>query len=132
VTAHTQTCKQCLTKISGELVHLGFSDMDAIYCNRCPNVLFIKDWKFFDRIGVSVPDLTAGDKGWLEYDRHLLPYYTEVEKHFPPCSCGGQFQYMAAPRCPQCRDYLLGVGYSDKPVLRKQQFAFVTAETTLI
>ncbi|WP_172204754.1 hypothetical protein [Niveibacterium sp. COAC-50] len=102
--------------------------MEAIYCERCPNVLLIKDRDFYEKNGIKVPHLAAGDKGWLEYNRHLLPFFTKAEEHFPLCSCGAHFRYMAAARCPKCNGYLFGTGYQDKPVLRNTLYVFVTNE----
>ena len=129
MTQHTQQCACCKSEISGELYHCGFSDMEAIYCEFCPNVLLLKDSDFYQRIGVIFPNLMAGDKGWQEYNKHLLPYFEQVEKHFPLCSCGGHFRYMAAPRCPKCLSYIFGQGYDDKPVHRNIRHAFVTRES---
>ncbi|MCJ8169300.1 hypothetical protein [Atopomonas sediminilitoris] len=132
MTHHTQQCSCCKSEVSGELYHLGFSDMEAVYCERCPNVLLIKDPDFYSKIGVAFPNLMAGDKGWQEYDKHLLPYFAETEKHFPLCSCGAHFRYMAAPRCPKCHNYILGKGYGDKPVYRNARYVFVTNESIYI
>ena len=129
MTKHTQVCASCNSEVSGELYHLGFSDMEAIYCNSCPNVLLIKDLEFYEKNGVNFPNLMAGDKGWEEYNRHLLPYFKEAEKHFPLCSCGGRYEYMAAPRCPKCNEYILGKGHEDKPVYRNIRHVFITKES---
>ena len=69
-----------------------------------------------------------GDEGWQEYNRHLLPYYEKAEKLFPKCKCGGNFKFMAPPRCPKCNEYLAGKdkGYDDKPYFRDHRYAFVT------
>lgn len=42
MTEHVQKCGACGDEVKGELYHLGFSDMDAVYCCDCPNVLLIK------------------------------------------------------------------------------------------
>lgn len=130
MTHHIQKCECCGTSVEGELYHVGFSDMEALYCERCPNVLLIKDQNFYKKIGVEFPNLVAGDKGWEEYNRHLLPYFEAVERHLPLCPCGSHFKYMAAPRCPKCHDYMFGRGYEDKPVLRNARHVFVSSEST--
>lgn len=132
MTQHTQRCKCCNADISGEIYHLGFSDMDAIYCERCPNVLLIKDRTFYEKNGISFPNLVPGDKGWEEYNRHLLPYFERAESYLPLCPCGGHFRYMAAPRCPKCDGYIMGGGYDDKPVYRQHKYVFVTKEAIYI
>lgn len=132
MTEHTQTCANCNSNITGEIYHQGFSDMVAIYCDCCPNVLLIKDFGFFEKNGIEFPNLVAGDDGWQEYNRHLLPYYEKAEKHFPMCSCGCTFKYMAAPRCPNCNDYISGEGYEDKPIYRNIRHVFVTKEAKYI
>jgi len=132
MTYHIQQCISCKSNISGELHHCGFSDMEAIYCERCPNVLLIKDFEFYNRIEVKFPNIVAGDDDWLEYNKHLLPYFEAAEKHLPLCSCGGHFRYMAAVRCPICLQYIFGKGYEDKPIYRDIRNAFITKEATYI
>ena len=131
MTHHIQQCKSCDTEVQGELYHLGFSDMEALYCERCPNVLLIKDPDFYRRIGVSPPNLSAGDEGWLEYNRHLLPFFGQVESHLPTCSCGGCFRYMAAPRCAACNDYIFAQPYSE-PIDRSVRHVFVSKDSVRI
>lgn len=126
---HVQECRCCKMQISGEIYHLGFSDMEAVYCERCPNVLLIKDHQFYSRNGIEIPFLVAGEKGWLEYDAHLLPFFEQAEQYLPPCSCGGHFRYMATPRCPSCSGYIMGKDYEGKPVLRNARYVFVTKES---
>ena len=126
MTKHIQSCKSCSSEVEGELYHLGFSDMESVYCSSCPNVLLIKDRDFFERNGVEIPRLLAGDSGWMEYDKHLLPYYEKAEKLLPDCECGGDFKFMAPPRCPKCNNYLSGKDYDNKPYYRNNKHAFVT------
>ncbi len=123
---HSQNCKVCNTDIEGEIYHLGFSDMEALYCWDCPNVLLIKDRDFFSGNGIVFPNLMAGDKGWQEYNKHLLPYYEKAEELLPKCKCGGHFRFMAPPRCPKCNEYLAGKGYDNKPYYRNHKYVFVT------
>lgn len=132
MTRHTQECKSCSSKITGELYHQGFSDMTAVYCDYCPIVLLIKDQNFYEENGIEFPDLMPGDKGWEEYNRHLLPIYERAEEHFPLCCFGGPFKYMAAPRCPKCNSYIMGKGYEDKPIQRNIRHVFVTKGSTYI
>ncbi|HDY99556.1 MAG TPA: hypothetical protein ENH72_13850 [Pseudomonas sabulinigri] len=128
MTEHVQKCGACGEEVKGELYHLGFSDMDAVYCWDCPNVLLIKDHDFFEKNGITFPHLMPGDKGWQEYNKHMLPYYKEAEKLFPGCGCGGSFRFMAPPRCPKCNDYLAGKDkdYGGKPYYRYHKYVFVT------
>lgn len=132
MTKHTQKCLSCHEEITGELYHMGFSNIDAIYCTSCPNVLLIKDRNFYDKNNIEFPHLVAGDKGWQEYNRHLLPYYKNAEQHLPQCSCGDSFEYMAPPRCPKCNGYIFGKSYENKPVLRNINYAFVTKKSKSI
>jgi hypothetical protein len=61
------------------------------------------------------------------YNRHLLPYYAQVEALFRPCVCGGQYGYLNPPRCPVCSGLLRGDCYEDKPILKQRDgFVFVT------
>jgi hypothetical protein len=100
--------------------------MEAVYCSDCPKVLLIKDQDFFEQNGVEFPRLMPGDKGRMEYNKHLLPYYERAENLFPRCPCGGHFRFMAPPRCPKCLEFILGKGYDGKPYYRRSGYAFVT------
>lgn len=127
MTAHSVTCKCCRGIVEGELYHLGFSDMDCMYCDSCPRVLLLKDRTLAGRIGVNWPHLRAGDQGWEYYDRHLLPYYTKFEALFKPCTCGGSFRAGATPRCPLCNGPILGASLeADKPSTWRKGYVFVT------
>src|SRR5689334_10066 len=101
MTAHHQICKSCGVDVTGELFHLGFSDMECMYCDSCPRVLLLKDPMLDQRCNLIFPNLHAGDPGWEEYDRHLIPYYERREALFRPCECGGRFRACALPRCPR-------------------------------
>lgn len=109
MTSHSVTCKSCEAQVQGELYHLGFSDMDSMYCDSCPRVLLLKDHTLAERHGIKWPQLQAGDPGWEYYNRHLLPYYARFEALFKPCVCAGHFRASAAPRCPKCNGFLVGV-----------------------
>ena len=128
MTKHTLNCKECRNSIDGELYHLGFSNLEAIYCDSCPNVLLLRLPGFYSDNGIEMPSLQAGDEGWGFYDRHLFPYYEKAESHFPSCSCGGCFRFMAAPRCPVCKQYLMGKGFAN-PIDRNMRHVFVCAES---
>ena len=129
---HSQKCECCKTVITGELYHLGFSHLDAAYCERCPNVLLLKVPQFYQDNGIAFPALFPGDEGWEVYDRHMLPYFAQAENCFPGCSCGGRFRYMAGPRCPNCNGYLSGKGYGDKPALRNTRHVFVSGKSVYL
>lgn len=129
MSSHSQTCKSCNAEITGDLYHLGLSHLDAVNCERCPNVLLLKVPQFYQENGITFPALLPGDDGWEPYDRHLLPCFEQAEYYFPLCSCGGRFRYMAAPRCPDCNGYLSGRGYDDKPALRDTHYVFVTSKS---
>jgi hypothetical protein len=127
MTAHSVTCKCCSSLVRGELFHLGFSDMDCMYCDSCPRVLLLKDHTLADRNGIHWPNLQPGAPGWEYYDRHLLPYYARLEALFKPCSCGGTFRVSAAPRCPSCNASLLGAApEADKPSTWRKGHVFVS------
>lgn len=127
MTAHTVKCVHCGTEAHGELYHLGFSDMECMYCDSCPRVLLLKEPGFYERHGIKWPNLQAGDKGWEPYNRHLLPLYEKLEALFKPCACGGRYRAKALPRCPKCNEYLLGgVVHDDKPVHWHMGHVFVT------
>jgi hypothetical protein len=123
MTKHTQICAVCSATVSCVIHHLGFSDMDAVYCSMCPKVLLLDDRPKND---TQFPNLVAGDEGWKEFDRHLLPYFLETEKQFPLCSCGGSFKFMNPPRCPKCFGFILGEEYEDKPIKRNNGYVYIT------
>lgn len=127
MTAHTAKCQTCGRKVSGEIYHLGFSDMDALYCSSCPRVLLFKDHSLLDRFGIKWPHLKAHDPGFQFYNRHLLPVFERIESLFKPCQCGGRYAYMNPPRCPKCNGLLRGDLYEDKPILKQNDgYVFVT------
>lgn len=127
MTAHSVTCKSCEAHIKGELYHLGFSDMDCMYCDSCPRVLLLKDHTLAERHGIKRPNLQPGDPGWEYYNRHLLPYYARSEALFKPCDCGGYFRASAAPRCPCCNGLVVSVvPLADQPSTWHKEHVFVT------
>ena len=128
MTKKTAKCQACGKLIDGEIFHLGFSDMVALYCSSCPMVLLLSDFQLLENKGIKWLHHTAGDKGWEYYDRHLLPVYSEIEKLFKQCKCGGRFGFTNPPRCPKCNQYMQGNCYEDKPILmQRDKYAFVCA-----
>lgn len=130
MTSHSVTCKSCDTEIHGELYHLGFSNMDCMYCDSCPSVLLLKDHQLATKNGIKWPNLQPGDSGWEYYNRHLLPYYARFEALFKPCPCGGHYRASAAPRCPTCNGLLFeNAPPLDKPSMWHKGHVFVTASS---
>jgi hypothetical protein len=124
MTAETVVCQSCRAKVHGEIFHLGFSDMDALYCSSCPKVLLLRDWQLLSERGITRPS----DAEFQEWNRHMLPFYEKVEALFLPCSCGGSYRYMNPPHCPSCHGLLRGDCYEDKPVLKQRDsYVFVSA-----
>lgn len=127
MTSHSLTCKCCDTEVQGELYHLGFSDMDCMYCDSCPSVLLLKEQMLATKNGIEWPNLQPGDLGWEYYNRYLLPYYARFEALFKPCRCGGHYRASAAPRCPKCNGLLAEYAPpTDKPSLWQKGHVFVT------
>lgn len=127
MTAHSFTCKCCGAHVAGELYHLGFSDMDCLYCDSCPKVLLLKEPRLAEKHGIIWLNLQPGDPGWQYYNRHLLPYYAKFEALFKPCACGGHFKASAVPRCPKCNGFLAGVAPpADQPSTWSKRHVFVT------
>jgi len=127
MTAHTAKCVNCGTEVHGDLYHLGFSDMECMYCDSCPRVMLLKDPSFYDRHGIRWPNLRAGDKGWEPYNRHLLPFYEKLEGLFKSCVCGGRYRASALPRCPKCNEFIFGgVVHADTPIDWHPGHVFVT------
>ena len=126
MTKETATCQSCGKDIAGEIYHLGFSNMEALYCSSCPKVLLLSDFELIENRNIIWPHLKANDEGWQYYDRHLLPVYSQIEKLFKDCNCGGRFGFMNPPRCPKCSDLLRGNCYEDKPILKQRdRYIFV-------
>ena len=130
MTEHTATCQSCHAEVHGQIYHLGFSNMQALYCSACPNVLLLKDPELPMRRGIRWPNLAPHDPGFQFYGRHLLPVYAAIEDLFNPCPCGGTYQFMAPPRCPKCNGLLRGDCYEDKPVLKERDgYVFVSTKS---
>jgi hypothetical protein len=120
-------CEACGKDIEGEIHHLGFSNMDALYCSSCPRVLFLKTPGLLERFGIKRPGMGQAQPGFLPFLRHLLPFYEKVEALFLPCECGGHYRYMNSPRCPKCNGLLRGDLYGDKPIAKVTDgYALVT------
>lgn len=120
------TCKSCNNELTGEVYHLGFSDLQALYCSTCPRVLLLHDHDFIAGNGITFPS----DSEFQFFNRHYLPYYRKVENLFLPCDCGGQFGFLNPPRCPHCNGLLRGNCYEDKPILKQRDgYVFVSAES---
>lgn len=127
MTVQSVICQCCNAQVEGELYHLGFSDMDCMYCDSCPRVLLLKDHTLAKRNGILWPHLQPGDAGWEYYNRHLLPYNARFEALFKPCECGGRFRANSAPRCPKCNGFLQGEPPPpDQPSTWHKRHVFVT------
>ncbi len=111
-------CQSCNAEVEGVTYHLGFSNMDALYCSSCPRVLLLKDWNLLAENGITRP----GQDEFQFYNRHVLPFYARIEALFRPCVCGGRYRYMNPPRCPLCNGLLRGNCYEDKPVLKQRDY----------
>ncbi len=114
---HTETCDSCGASVNGETYHRGFSQMEALYCSKCPRVLLLKDWELLKRHGIEFPSLDISAPGSQSYCRHVLPTFRRIEALFRPCQCGGRYGYLNPPRCPMCAGLLRGDTYEDKPIL---------------
>lgn len=127
MTAHSYTCKNCSAEIHGQLYHLGFSEMDCMYCDSCPRVLLLKEYDLAQKHGINWPNLQPGDQGWEYYNRHLLPYYAKFEALFKSCVCGGRFRACAVARCPHCNGFISGSAPpADQPSTWRKGHVFVT------
>lgn len=127
MTTHSVRCQACKGQIRVEVYHLGFSDMDCMYCDSCPSVLLLVDHARLEhRVGPR-PAQRAGEAGWEEWNRHLLPYFAKLESLFRPCACGGSYRAWAVPRCPKCNDFLFGRSPAvDRPSEWGMGYAIVT------
>lgn len=120
-------CQACGEDVAGEIHHLAFTNMEALYCSSCPRVLLLKTPSLLERFKIVRPPLEKSKPGFLPYLRHLLPFYEKVEALFLPCECGGHYGYMNPPRCPKCNGLLRGDLYGDKPIAKATDgYALVT------
>lgn len=126
---HIVQCQACGESVSGEIHHLAFANMEALYCSSCPRVLLLKTPGILERFGIVRPPLGHQYPGFLPYLRHLLPFFAKVEALFAPCQCGGHYGFMNPPRCPKCNGLLRGDLYGDKPLAKVTDgYALVTLE----
>jgi len=51
------------SKMRGEIYHLGFSNMESVYCSECHKVLLLADPDFLLKNGANFPSLLLDDKG---------------------------------------------------------------------
>ena len=80
------TCDHCSVQFPYALIHNGFNDSAYAYCDSCGTVGFISAWQS------DIPKEANF--------RAQGPISPETAKLLAPCSCGGRFRLMAAPRCP--------------------------------
>lgn len=79
--------------------HAGFSDLAALYCDRCGRTRTV-DW-----YGPGYPAEFRQVAPWS-----LSKEQKEVlESRIEPCECGGRFRFDAEPRCPWCHVTLRGL-----------------------
>ena len=86
------TCDHCSVQFPYALIHNGFNDSAYAYCDSCGTVGFISAWQS------DIPKEANF--------RAQGPISPETAKLLAPCSCGGRFRLMAAPRCPSCHTEL--------------------------
>ena len=102
------TCDSCGKSFLFRMYHVGFSEVDYYYCNRCTNYLAVSlmDRKYnqllekllVKRVATFSPRYEFSD----EEIRLNLENYEMIEQQFIPCSCGGRFEYLANCLCPYC------------------------------
>jgi hypothetical protein len=115
-TRRTLICQSCSHPVECDSFNTGMSMTDILYCSQCESTLLLQ-WA---RLPPSLAHLfSPPTSGWLEFNRHLIPYWNEVESHLNPCDCGGIYAFLNSPRCPHCRQLLLGDLYQDKPILKE-------------
>ncbi|MDD5260068.1 MAG: hypothetical protein PHD29_08880 [bacterium] len=106
-------CPHCQNSFETHYFHAGFSDVDIIYCNTCPNAVKI------DIYDPKYTDIYKKHKGlsfvlgaiYFALFKRTFGKYSDfqkvVERELKPCSCGGIFLYRTKPRCPICLNHLL-------------------------
>ena len=82
------TCTCCKAKLFS-VEHSGFYDAWFLYCDRCANRAEVS---FYDAVVSAAPPSARPE------DR-----FQAVERRLRPCSCGGNFGFTCARRCPFCQ-----------------------------
>jgi len=108
-------CLECGAYVSGKLVHLGFSNLESLFCSSCPAALLIDSPDFG-----SLKSINAAHRDFQEYNNHLLAPWATHEAQLQACSCGGEFRYLNPPRCPSCSGLLQGDLYEGR-IIQKQR-----------
>ncbi len=103
------SCDFCGKFFMFRMFHVGFSDVDYYYCDRCTNYLAVSlfDQKYdrlLDKLSAKRISPFSQPYDFSDYDIQLnLENYQLIEDHFVPCTCGGQFKYLANCLCPYCK-----------------------------
>ncbi len=102
-------CDSCGKFFMFQMFHVGFSDVDYYYCDRCTNYLAVSlfDQKYnrlLDTLSVKRISPFSQPYEFSDYEIQLnLENYQLIEDQFVPCTCGGQFKYLANCLCPYCK-----------------------------
>lgn len=89
-------CPSCSASLF-RVGHSPFYDSWFLYCDRCPRRAEVS---FYDPVVSQLGDIPATDR------------FHEIERRLRPCSCGGQYQFLAPRRCTTCAAIVLGDGES--------------------
>ncbi len=117
-------CHSCGGFVSGTVAHLGFSNLDAMYCSKCEGVLYISQYS------LDVTDIFSESCPREEYSMEYVPVWTKFEALFAPCPCGGKFKMLNPPRCPKCHDFILGDYYNGKPIYKlRDKYSFQSGKS---
>jgi hypothetical protein len=84
-------CDKCHGTFGYRLIHNGFNASSYAYCSKCGMTAVI-DTNNRDRTAEGFPP-----------HRSIT---SEAEPYLAPCTCGGEFQAGAVPRCPHCKKEL--------------------------
>ncbi len=103
------SCDFCGKFFMFQMFHVGFSDVDYYYCDRCTNYLAVSiyDQKYnrlLDKLSAKRISPFSQPYEFSDYDIQLnLENYQLIEDHFVSCTCGGHFRYLANCLCPYCK-----------------------------
>ncbi|MFX1466819.1 MAG: hypothetical protein ACFFA5_10135 [Promethearchaeota archaeon] len=103
------SCDFCGKFFMFRMFHVGFSDVDYYYCDRCTNYLAVSiyDQKYnrlLDKLSAKRISPFSQPNEFSDYDIQLnLDNYQLIEDHFVSCTCGGHFRYLANCLCPYCK-----------------------------
>lgn len=129
-------CPHCQNTFNIRYFHAGFSDIEFLYCNKCPNAVQISAYDdlhsyFYGKyMGLSfvVSGIISMVSGGEVAFGNCFKFQKETEMALKPCPCGGNFSYKAKPRCPCCLNSISRKDIKKQWVGYRRVYAIVIGE----